>query len=168
MNTTKENLNSPNPNFSRIKNFFTLPDEPLLKTEEIKVSDLKNTIESNGFNLDLNLENINSLKESQFRNYESGRGLAMSVVLGSKKDEFENLIQNVCQDYSRSIKGDKTRGARQLAADLISVAVGALSSDEFCNRTNRRCQKSRLPDFDDPITGLPPHAAEKVIEFFLG
>lgn len=151
---------------SSLKDIFTRQAMHPLSVESINPQSLHENIVRNGFNLELDEQQLSSLEQTKFRNYSSDRGLAMSAVLGNRCSEFETLINQACASYTRSIKGDKTRGARQLAADLVSVSVGALNEEEFCDRINRRFRKSVDPYFEDKITGLPLSAAIAVIEFF--
>lgn len=141
-------------------------DGLILNPKRINLVRLSQDLEAGGIRFDLDESLRVSLRETQFRNYETGKGPAMAYALSERRQAFENLIQVECQSYHRVLKksGDKTRGARQLAADLIAAAAGEITKEELASRINRRAQKSR-GELDDPITGLPPQAAVKIIDF---
>ncbi len=151
---------------SPLKDIFNRNIMPPFSPDMLNIPDIRQKIIENGFNLELDESQLASLEISKFRNYQSGRGIAMKAVLGDRLSEFKTMIRKECADYPRSIAGDKTRGARQLAADLVAVAVEVITPEEFCDKINRRFRKSIDPKFKNKIAGLPLSAALAVIEFF--
>ncbi len=122
-----------------------------LRSVDINPDLLKSQLESAGFNMELTPQHTESLKSSKFRNYEEDRGIAMAHVLGEKQDDFETFIKNLCSGYRFYIGNDRARGARQFMADFISVAVGAMSQEDFCTKTNRRVLKARYNEARYPV-----------------
>lgn len=145
------------------------PQQIEFKPENFQPDILKQRLLEKGFNVNLSAEHLSSLQQSQFRNYTSGRGLAMSAVLGERIEKFEQIMIEASQHHRFSIKGDKHRGARQFAADLIAVAVGCMTPDDFVIKSNFRLSKhTDTPSSieSSKITSMTPEAAQAVLNFF--
>lgn len=138
-----------------------------LQPGRINLINLASEFTAAGFNLNLSKNQRLALSQPQFRDYQSQRGIAMAAFLGDHQDDFEQMIQVVCADYKRSIKGDKTRGARQLAADLVAAAAGVIDREQLAQKINQRAAKTR-GEITGPVNGLPPQAAVRVIGFLTG
>jgi hypothetical protein len=110
-----------------------------LRPKLINIDNLRHSLETNGLYLNLTPEALLALNKSQFRGYDSdSRGFAVREALGSHFDEWQQLIAELSKDYRWKIGDDKSRGLKQLTADVIALATRTITSEDFSNRTNRR------------------------------
>lgn len=129
------------PDLAKTRALFTEP-KPITLTPET-VSALKTAFEVGGINLKLSEEARQSLIERQLRNWSSGRGPGLSEALGDRRDEFDEWLTANCEGFKMKLGDDRTRGARQFAADLVSLAVG-INPEETIQKINSRLFRSWL------------------------
>ena len=126
-----------------------------LAASDIDIPSMRRQLNEAGLNLGISETERQSLAESQFRNLESGRGVAMVAVLGEEKAE---ALMSWCQQRAergprleskgKISEGSEGRGLRQLSADLIQLVTNPgptqTDIDKFCLRTNQRVMKGLL------------------------
>jgi len=145
-----------------------------LNPNEINISLIKAELEKAGLNLELTETQKQSLADTKFRNYETGRGIGVAAALGDRLAQFEEMAVKLCKDAKRTLTFDgikyKHIGLRQVMADFMAVAVGAKTPEEFCQSVNGRATESRKPfnERDKKTTAtLPLDSAAKMLRFLL-
>lgn len=122
--------------------------EPLRFTQEV-IDKMRNDLTDAGIDLNLTEETMGSLRESQFRNLERGRGLAIVKIFGVK---LAKLLLEYCaylgelyggkriisSKTGEPIEGTQGRGLQQALADILAIALMPEEWDEFERRLNRR------------------------------
>jgi len=122
--------------------------KPLRFTQEV-IDKMRNDLTDAGIDLNLTEETMASLRESQFRNLEQGRGLAIVKIFGFK---LAKLLVEYCaylgEQYGgkriissktgEPIEGTQGRGLQQALADILAIALMPEERDEFERRLNRR------------------------------
>ena len=142
-------------NFSFSENLIKLSNKenPVpLNSEKINTAELRNQLIDAGIDISLiesapNLQE--SIKDSQFRNENQGKGIAVMAVLGPEnyKKYFDWAMQE-SKDQPILNKGDessKCRGLMQFLAETIALASIQMTSKEYCQKTNWRVETSSIP-----------------------
>ncbi len=103
-----------------------------LMYEQVKQDVLKSAFVESGLNFDLTPEDIASLRKKYFREMNTGRGVAVTKILGGAEvaASFEQYTDLICEKSRFKYKDDKARGLRQFVADLFEVALGQYDEGE--------------------------------------
>lgn len=109
------------------------PEVPArLMHEQVKQDVLKAAFVERGFNFDLTPEDIATLRKKFFREMNTGRGAAVTKILGGAEAaaNFEQYTDLICERSRFGYGDDKSRSLRQFVADLFEVALGQYEEGE--------------------------------------
>ncbi len=121
---------------------------PLRFTSEV-ILILREILSDGGIDLDVDEETKASLRETQFRSLDQGRGVGVAKVLGhslaNRLVEYCAYAAGIYQGKriksaktGEPIEGTQGRGLQQALADTLAIAIMPEEADEFERRLNRR------------------------------
>lgn len=138
-------------NFSFSENLTNLSDRenPIpLDFKKINIAELRNQLIDAGIDISLVESTSNlqeSIKDSQFRNENQGKGIAVMAVLGPENyQKYFDWAMQESKDQPVLINGDessKCQGLMQFLGETIALASIQINSREYCQKTNLRVGK---------------------------
>ena len=148
----------------QLTNLSNIENPTPLDSRKINVSEIRNQLIESGINIGLieNDSNLQeSIKDSQFRNENQGKGPAVVAVLGGLENYTKVFNWAMQESENQPTLGSgnessKCRGLMQFIGETIALTSGQITSEEYCRKTNLRVGKKYKKNAEISLKfGLP-------------